>query len=347
MILDINCSEYALLPILKIIKNIVDLIQIIGPILAIISLAIIITKIVTTPDINQVDKLKKNFRNTLIALVMIFFIPLLINLTMNIIGNNFVVSECWNSIDKLSLNKNSVYIEKNDFVDKNKDGKDDRTGKQKTSVYTSEKDYHNKVTSNTGRGGSEGITTVTSCGNLQYCNMYLTSLYNNSKKLNDAIISNHASVVYSNSGDPRSWNEAINVAKSGRTVKISCNRPSHWSMRDITGEYRDFWSGGQGGFHNYGGPMKKYTKQIILNGSTSLKTLIQQGKIQNGDIIGVSGHTFSIYSTNQKTGSAVVVDGGHKFTGKCQKSKACSTMFTYSAGTNANYKVYQIIRWVK
>ncbi len=118
-------------------------------------------------------------------------------------------------------------------------------------------------------------------------------------------------------------------------------------MRDITGEYRDFWSKGKGGFINYKGPMTKYTKQIVLNGNSSLKSLIQKGYIQNGDIIGVSGHTFTIYSMKKRTSSAVVVDGGHKFTGKCQKKKKCSTMFTYSAKTNEHYKVYQIIRWVK
>ena len=347
MILEVSCNDVGILPILKVIKNLFDLIQIIAPIVAIISLGIILTKIVTSTDINNIDKLKKKFKNALLALAIVFLIPSLVNLSMTIVGNKFVVSECWNSIDKVSLNSKSVYIEKNDFIDKNNDGKDDSTGKKKVSVYTSEKDYYNKVTSNNTGLGDGPITQITSCGSLEYCNKYLTSLYNNSKKLNDAIVNNHASVIYSNSGDPKSWAQAINVAKKGNTVKISCNRPSHWSMRDITGEYRDFWSRGKGGFVNYKGPMTKYTKQIVLNGNSSLKSLIKKGYIQNGDIIGVSGHTFSIYSMDKSTGSAVVVDGGHKFTGKCQKNKKCSTMFTYSAKTNEHYKVYQIIRWVK
>ena len=68
--------------------------------------------------------------------------------------------------------------------------------------------------------------------------------------------------------------------------------------------------------------------------------------IKWGDIIGVKGHTFAIYSVN-KDGSAVVADGGHQFTNKCQKSKKCSTLFTYSSKQNANYKLYQLIRWIK
>ena len=68
--------------------------------------------------------------------------------------------------------------------------------------------------------------------------------------------------------------------------------------------------------------------------------------IQPGDYIGVSGHNFSIYKTNSD-GSAVVFDGGHQFTNKCQRSKKCSTMFTYSANQNSGYKILQIIRWTK
>jgi hypothetical protein len=86
---------------------------------------------------------------------------------------------------------------------------------------------------------------------------------------------------------------------------------------------------------------------LKFNGSKNVKTAIQDGTIQPGDIIGTSGHTFTIYTVDRSSGSAVVFDGGHKYTGRCQREKKCAPMITYSAGTNAGYKLYQIIRWVK
>lgn len=351
MILEVSCSDVGILPMLKIIKNIFDLIQIIAPIVAIVSLGIILTKIVTSSDINDIGKLKKKFKNALLALAIVFLIPSLVNLTMTIVGNKFVVSECWNSIDKISLNSKSVYIEKNDFVDKNKDGKDDTTGKQKVSVYTSEKDYYNKVTPSEGAGdGTYSNYTnipVTSCGSLVYCNKFLTSLYNQSKRLNDAIIKSNAPVDYNWPKAAKTWEGAIAKAQRGELVTTTCVVPANWAVTDAIGKHKVLNSVGKGGFHGYKGNITKYTKQYIFDGSMSVKTAIQKGLIQPGDIIGVKGHTFAIYSVNQKEGSAVVADGGHRFTVPCQKKRKCSVLFTYSANGNSRMKLYQLIRWVK
>ena len=348
MILEVSCTDVGILPMLKVIKNIFDLIQIIAPIVAIISLGIILTKIVTTSDINDIGKLKKKFTNALLALAIVFLIPSLVNLSMTIVGNKFVVSECWNSIDKISLNSKSVYIEKNDFVDKNKDGKDDTTGKQKVSVYTSEKDYYNKVTPSGGTGTYSNYTNIpiTSCGNLVYCNKFLTSLYNQSKRLNDAIIKSNAPVDYNWPKAAKTWEGAIAKAQRGELVTTTCVVPANWGVTDAIGKHKVLNSVGKGGFHGYSGNITKYTKQYIFDGSMSVKTAIQKGIIQPGDIIGVKAHTFAIYSVNKSDGSAVVFDGGHRFTNKCKRSR-CSPMFTYSSGTNAGMRLYQIVRWVR
>ena len=188
------------------------------------------------------------------------------------------------------------------------------------------------------------VTVSGNCRQLPNCSKYITSLVNNSLKFNDALLQNNGSVYYAQD-TPQSWQQAINIAKSGGTVHISCNRPSHWSMRDITGEYRDFYSWELGGFENYGGPMTKYTRQYKFDGSMSVKNAIKKGVIQTGDIVGTRHHTFSIYSVNTSDGSAVVFDGGHRFTDKCQERRKCSTMFTYDAGTTGSLDLYQLIRW--
>ena len=321
------CNDAALAGILSVVKRILLVIQIIAPILLIIMGIVDLTKLVKDPDDK---KIPKSLKNKLNAAVILFMIPVIINAFMGMLGEKTTFSNCWvlaNETVKYSNN----YIE----IDKSKN----KTILIDPSSYEKGKP---KDTSGTG-----AVLNNKSCGTLEYCNKYLSSLFTNSQKLNDAIIKNNASVVYSNNGDPQSWEEAIRVAQSGRTVKISCNRPSHWSMRDITGEYRDFWSLAEGGFKNYGGPMTNYTTQLKFNGSKSVKSAIQDGTIQPGDIIGTSGHTFTIYTVNRSDGSAVVFDGGHKYTNRCQSEKKCAPMINYSSGTNAGYKLYQIIRWIK
>ncbi len=324
-----NCNDPGLSNILSIIKNILNIIWIIGPIIALIALIITIVGMITNPD----DKKALNkIKNSLIALVVLFLIPAIVNATMYMLGESNKVSSCWNEANG-KINFNSNYIDPN-------------TGKRKGIIINPD-DYEKGNPKESDDGTNISGTPDTSCGSLEYCNKFLTSMVNNSKRLNDAMIKNHASVVYSNSGDPKSWEEVIKIASSGGLVKISCNRPSHWGMRDVTGEYVDFWSLGVGGFKNYKGKMTQYTKQLKFDGSMSVKEAIQKGMIIPGDIIGVKGHTFSIYSVNKSDGSAIVFDGGHKFTGPCQREKKCSTMFTYSSKANAGYRLYQIIRWVK
>lgn len=326
------CNDAALVGILSIVKRILQLVQIIVPIFLIIMASINFTNAMRNPDDK---KILKKIINSFLAAAVVFMVPVVVNTLIGILGEKTAFSNCWNEANE-SIKYSSQYIET-----------DDNNNKTILINPSSYEKGQKQDTSSGSYSSYSGAISVTSCGSLEYCNKYLTSLYNNAQRLNEAILKNNASVVYSNDGDPKSWDEAIKVAQSGGTVKISCNRPSHWSMRDITGEYRDFWSKAEGGFKNYAGPMTNYTKQLTFDGSKSVKTAIQEGIIQPGDIIGTTGHTFTIYTVDRSSGSAVVFDGGHKYTGRCQSERKCAPIINYSAGTNANYKLYQIIRWIK
>lgn len=91
-----TCKDPGLAAILTIVKKALDLIQIIGPIIALISLSLILIKLIASPD-NK--KLKNAFRNWLIAFLMLFFIPTIINVTMNLFDDNFSFSSCWDYVD--------------------------------------------------------------------------------------------------------------------------------------------------------------------------------------------------------------------------------------------------------
>ena len=102
------CNSLELSSILYTLKNIILIIQIIVPIILIISIIIRLTIMIINPD---EKKNIKSLTNSFIAAIIIFFIPMLINLTMNIIGENTNFSSCWINAKKYS--NNSSYIKSN------------------------------------------------------------------------------------------------------------------------------------------------------------------------------------------------------------------------------------------
>ena len=328
----VDCHSAVLGSFLYFTKNILNLIWIIGPILAMISLIINFLKMMRDPEDK---KTPKKIQNSFIALAVLFLIPTIVNIVMLMVDDRAEISACWNAdIDKPDYN--STYI--NPYGDETT-----------TPIYSDPTGYDpsiKKDSSEEGTYNDQIDMPVTSCGNLEYCNKFLTSMYNNSKRLSDAIARNNAPVEYNYHDHKKTWALAIQAAEQGKLVATTCVVPTNWGLTDVLGKTTVVNSVGYGGFQGYKGKLTNYTKQYKFDCKTTVKDAIRKGWIQPGDVIGVHAHTFSIYSVNQKTGSAVVFDGGHRFTNKCKKSK-CSTMMTYSASANNGMKLCQLIRWVK
>jgi len=87
-----NCHDYALVGILAVVKNILNLFQIIAPILCILSMAILFIQLVRDPD-NK--KLMARIRNSVIALFLVFFVPVFVNVGFGMLGETTPVSSCW------------------------------------------------------------------------------------------------------------------------------------------------------------------------------------------------------------------------------------------------------------
>ena len=108
-----DCNNATLGIILYYFKNVLNLIWIVGPILAIISLVINFTLLAKNPDD---QKIPKKIRNSFIALVVLFMIPTIVNAFMLIANDSFEISACWRqNISKPSLS--SRYI--NPYEDTN------------------------------------------------------------------------------------------------------------------------------------------------------------------------------------------------------------------------------------
>lgn len=106
------CGNVGIANLLHITKTIVNLIQIIGPILALVSLAICFTRLMTNPD---EKKYKAGLKNSLIALGVLFAVPFLINLTMSLTDESFDLAKCWNNAEKVAkIGEDSTYVDTSD-----------------------------------------------------------------------------------------------------------------------------------------------------------------------------------------------------------------------------------------
>ena len=112
-----DCANPALSTSLLIIKRILVIVQIVGPILLILSLVLNFTKGTFKPDDK---KLLKKILNSFLAMLFVFFMPILIDTVMVALGENFTISSCWNSIDNEKKNEDPEYQDPYDYDEDDK-----------------------------------------------------------------------------------------------------------------------------------------------------------------------------------------------------------------------------------
>lgn len=105
-ILNVTCNDPGLQNVLAIFKRVLTLIQIIGPIVCIISLIILFINLMSNPE---EKKTLAKVRNAVIALVLVFFIPLLVNVCMGLVSEDTDLGACWKNANS-KMNTNSTYI---------------------------------------------------------------------------------------------------------------------------------------------------------------------------------------------------------------------------------------------
>ena len=138
-----GCTAPALLPILSAVKKILNAIGIIAPILLLIMASVHLLNLVRNPDDKKgLPKL----RNSFIAAVVVFFVPVIVNAVMYLLDDTFTLSDCWNNAD---YSPNSTYV--------------DPYGKERKSILYDSDDYDK--TGNT--SGSDGSSSQTIEGNAQ------------------------------------------------------------------------------------------------------------------------------------------------------------------------------------
>ena len=152
-----NCSSQALASILNILKNILTVIQIIGPILLIISLTVTIVKLMNNPD---EKKLKGKIRNEIIAIILLFSVPFIINATMSLLGDNFSVAECWNGVGNFSS--------KSSYINSNKNKKNSINSNRGDFEKGDERKNNNNNSSSSSSNGTSSVSATGSGNFVKY-----------------------------------------------------------------------------------------------------------------------------------------------------------------------------------
>lgn len=103
-----ECQDQSLAAVLNVVKNILLLIQIIGPILLIVMGTIHLIRLMKNPD----DKKGlPRIRNSFVAAIVVFLIPVIVNAAMYLLDDHTTISDCWNKVGSVSYD--SEYIDPN------------------------------------------------------------------------------------------------------------------------------------------------------------------------------------------------------------------------------------------
>ena len=133
------CQSSELASLFKVLNTFIVMIQVIVPIILLVMLSINLGQLVMNPD----DKKKsKEIRNKLVAACIVFLLPLLVNLSLNMMsvgtGKNFNFMSCLQESKNIKVSSGGKYISK-----KEEDNKDI------TKIYTDSSSYHGKVDKST------------------------------------------------------------------------------------------------------------------------------------------------------------------------------------------------------
>ena len=88
------CTDGGLIRVLNISKNIMDLIQLLAPIILILMASVHVAQLVINPDMKNG---KKKLTNKVIAALLVFFVPTLLGAILNMLPDKYELGSCWKS----------------------------------------------------------------------------------------------------------------------------------------------------------------------------------------------------------------------------------------------------------
>ena len=151
------CSDYGLMRILDVLRRITDIVQIVVPILLIIALVIKLSQMMMNPE--EKKEMKKIY-NMGIAAVVIFFIPMLVDMTLGMMPSSFQLASCWNTAKQQS---STISSSSHTYINTNKKKPTSVIVNPKVFEQGDEKQVENDPSSNNG-GGDNSVANITVTG---------------------------------------------------------------------------------------------------------------------------------------------------------------------------------------
>lgn len=197
----VSCSSPELVVIMGVVKKLLNIIQICGPILLICSIIYTFIRLMQNPE-NK--KMFARIKNSALALVIIFFIPLLVDVVMKMTDSNFQVSACWNENTSVSLSPS--YIQTNDDNNNRKNPLGDSSSYEKGTPKPS------SSTSTESNSSSSGESNYSS-GN----NSSSDPSYSSGSLPSEGVISGDLQIHFI---DPSSRVDAIYIKAGNRSIFV-------------------------------------------------------------------------------------------------------------------------------
>lgn len=264
MILDIinYCDSPVLAKIFEFTKKVLQLIQIIGPILAMVSILYQLSHLMVNPGDK---KLHKKLLNSFLALIILFFVSFIESFSMKFADDSFSFSTCWNYGAYNTSEGEFYYIKDTDMPSQ--------------SFIIDPDDYDSNsitVNDNTEEAKTEGVTASN----------FLSSLDRMSKVVQRDKKNGHP-WLYSNSNTKNTFSGSNNSSKS-----TNCALYAVWGYVDLgiirPGDrfYKDYKNGSN--YIKYRNGTESRLRQyvdIIDGNNVKAKTLIKEGKLLAGDVV--------------------------------------------------------------
>lgn len=101
-----NCSDYGIALYIHIIRQVLDIVHIVVPIVLMVMVAINLIQLMMDPDDQKKIKMSR-FKNKIIAAVIIFFIPYIMSLIIHLISysglvpDDFTLIDCYKDSEKI------------------------------------------------------------------------------------------------------------------------------------------------------------------------------------------------------------------------------------------------------
>ena len=178
------CSDPVLVSVLSVFNNLFKLIQIIVPILLLMMATYQLIQLMRNPEMKNGIK---SITNKFLAAVLVFFIPLLLEVTLNMVGNSNI-GQCWQSAKSSGLGVTGSYIYNKDDQDKRK------------SFFTNSENYEPGVEKSSADGYESGSANAVGVGAQRMINVALGELGNHEKDK-----SHHKYEAYTGMDDSQPW----------------------------------------------------------------------------------------------------------------------------------------------